>query len=130
MEKKVVVMSAQDVAAMRKASKEAEAAYFDAKVGALEFIAEEMRNTGREYTAAELAYLSGLSTNEVAAQVGTNCCCRAARQAGFSYGEVQTGVRFNEMTYVQVMPNGEINPAHSITVTRKQVTYKMRPSRR
>lgn len=130
MEKKVVVMSAQDVAAMRRANKEAEAAYFDAKVGALEFIAEEMRNTGREYTAAELAHLSGLSVNEVVAQLGTNCYCRAVRQAGFSYGEVQTGVRFNEMTFVQVMPSGEINPAHSITVTRKQVTYKMRPDRR
>ena len=130
MDKKVVVMSAQDVAEMRRANKEAEAAYFNAKVGALEFVAEEMRNTGREYTAAELAYLSGLSTNEIAAQVNTQRCCRAARQAGFSYGEVQTGTRFNEMTFVQVMPSGEINPAHSITVTRKQVTYKMRPSRR
>lgn len=130
MNKTVVVMSANDVAAMRKAHKEAEAAYFDAKVAALEFVAEEMRNTGREYTAAELAYLSGLSTNEIAAQVGSNCSCRAARQAGFSYGEVQTGVRFNEITFVQRMPNGEINPAHTLTVTRKQVTYKMRPSRR
>lgn len=130
MEKKVVVMSAQDVAAMRRANKEAEAAYFDAKVGALEFIAEEMRNTGREYTAAELAYLSGLSTNEIAAQVGGDGHCRAAQRAGLGWGKIQTGVRFNEMTFVQVMPSGEINPAHTLTVTRKQVTYKMRPDRR
>lgn len=38
---KVVVMGANDVAAMRKAHKEAEAAYFEAKVGALEFVAQE-----------------------------------------------------------------------------------------
>jgi hypothetical protein len=130
MEKKVVVLSPEDVAAMRKANKEAEAAYFEAKVGALEFVADEMRNTGREYTATELANMSGLSPLEVAKQVGTNGCCRAARQAGFKYGEVQTAVRFNELKYVQVMPSGEINPDRSITVTRKQVTYKMRPIRR
>lgn len=130
MEKKVVVMSAQDVAAMRRANKEAETAYFEAKVAALEFIAEEMRNTGREYTAAELAYLSGLSTNEIAAQIGGDGLCRAAQRAGLGYGKVQTGVRFNELTYIQVMPNGEVNPAHRMTVTRKQVTYKMRPDRR
>jgi hypothetical protein len=130
MEKKVVVLSPEDVAAMRKANKEAEAAYFEAKVGALEFVASEMRNTGREYTATELAEMSGLSPLEIAKQVGTNCCCRAARQAGFGYCEVQTAVRHNELKYVQVMPNGEINPDRSITITRKQVTYKMRPSRR
>ena len=130
MEKKVVVMSAQDVAAMRKAHKEAEAAYFDAKVAALEFVAEEMRNTGREYTAAELAYMSGLTSGEIAAQVGGNGYCRAAQRAGFGYDKVQTGVRFDEMTFVQRMPNGEINPAHTLTVNRRQVTYKMRPDRR
>lgn len=42
----VIVMSADDVAAMRKAHKEAEAAYFKAKVGALEFAADEMKASG------------------------------------------------------------------------------------
>ena len=44
----VVVMSPTDVAAMRKAHKEAEAAYFDAKVGALEFAVSEMETTHNE----------------------------------------------------------------------------------
>lgn len=130
MEKKVVVMSAQDVAAMRRANKEAEAAYFDAKVAALEFVAEEMHSTGREYTATELAHMSGLSVNEIATQLGNDGYCRAAQRAGLGQGKIQTMVRFNSQTYVQVMPNGEINPAHRITINRKQTTYKMRPDRR
>lgn len=46
---KVVVMGPADVAAMRKAHKEAEAAYYQAKVGALEFVAQEMKTTGAYY---------------------------------------------------------------------------------
>ena len=47
MNKTVVVMSNADVAAMRNAHKEAEAAYFQAKVGALQFAVSEMESTNR-----------------------------------------------------------------------------------
>jgi hypothetical protein len=50
MEKKVVVMSGADVAAMRKAHKDAEAAYFQAKVGALEFAGGGLSLTGTDTT--------------------------------------------------------------------------------
>ena len=87
---KVVVMSANDVAAMRKAHKEAEAAYYQAKVGALEFVAQEMRRTGEEYTAAELAHMTGLSSNEIARQL-SGVYARASSEAGI--GHVNTGIR-------------------------------------
>lgn len=121
---KVVVMGPADVAAMRKAHKEAEAAYFEAKVGALEFVAQEMRRTGEEYTAAELAYMTGLSSGEIAAQLG-HMYTRASQKAGISTSDVRTGVRHLENRYVRILPNGDIDPNSIITVVRKQVVYKM-----
>lgn len=122
MNKTVVVMSANDVAAMRKAHKEAEAAYFDAKVGALEFVAQEMTRTGEEYTATELAHMSGLSPYEIARQLG-GVYTRASDRAGIR--DVRTGVRHTENQYVRVLPNGEIDPSSVITVVRRQTVYKM-----
>ena len=121
---KVVVMSANDVAEMRKAHKEAEAAYYQAKVGALEFVAQEMRRTGDEYTAAELSHMTGLSSGEIAAQLGC-MYTRASQEAGICSGEVRTGVRHLENRYVRILPSGEIDPNSILTVVRKQVVYKM-----
>ena len=118
----VVVMSADDVAAMRKAHKEAEAAYFEAKVGALEFVAQEMTRTGGEYTATELAHMSGLSSNEIARQLG-GVYAKASDKAGIR--NVRTGVRHTENKYVRILPSGEIDPSSVITVVRKQTVYKM-----
>ena len=123
---KVVVMSAQDVAAMRKAHKEAEAAYFQAKVGALEFVAEEMKQTGREYTAAELSMMCGLTPGEIAAQLNSGYRYRAAEAAGIA-GKVANRRDINEMQFVRIMPNGEINPNQVMTVQRWQTVYKIRP---
>ena len=122
MNKTVVVMSANDVAAMRKAHKEADAAYFDAKVGALEFVAQEMTRTGEEYTATELAHMSGLSSNEIARQLG-GVYARASDKAGIR--NVRTSVRHIENQYVRVLPSGEIDPSSVITVVRRQTVYKM-----
>ena len=119
---KVVVMSADDVTAMRKAHKEADAAYFEAKVGALEFVAQEMRRTGEEYTAAELAHMSGLTSNEIARQLG-GVYARASDKAGI--GRVNTGIRHTENRYVRILSNGDIDPNSILTVVRKQVVYKM-----
>lgn len=121
---KVVVMSANDVAAMRKAHKEAEAAYYQAKVGALEFVVQEMRRTGDEYTAAELAHMTGLSAGEIAAQLGC-MYTRASQEAGIGTREVHTGVRHLENRYVRILPNGDIDPNSILTVVRKQVVYKI-----
>ena len=118
----VVVMSADDVAAMRKAHKEAEAAYFEAKVGALEFVAQEMTRTGEEYTATELAHMSGLSSNEIARQLG-GVYAKASYKAGIR--NVRTGVRHTENKYVRILPSGEIDPSSVITVVRRQTVYKM-----
>ena len=121
---KVVVMSANDVAAMRKAHKEAEVAYYQAKVGALEFVAQEMRRTGEEYTAAELSHMTGLTSGEIAAQLG-HFYTRASQEAGIGTSEVRTGIRHLENHYVRVMPNGEINPNQTMVIVRKQTVYKM-----
>ena len=123
---KVVVMRADDVAAMRKAHKEAEMAYYQAKVGALGFAADEMKASGEWYSAAELASMTGLTSGEIAAQLGTNFC-RARQEAGIQYGQVQTSVRHNELKFVRVMQDGSIDPNQVITVVRKQLVYKMRP---
>lgn len=122
---KVVVMGAQDVAAMRKATREAVAAYYEAKVGALKFVAEEMKQTGGEYTAAELSAMCGLSVNEVAAQLGGHWYCHAAAAAGLC-GKVSSAKRFNELQFVRVMPNGEIDPNQVMTIHRRQTIYKFR----
>ena len=118
----VVVMSADDVAAMRKAHKEAEAAYFEAKVGALEFVAQEMTRTGGEYTATELAHMSGLSSNEIARQL-SGVYAKASDKAGIR--NVRTDVRHTENKYVRILPSGEIDPSSVITVVRRQTVYKM-----
>lgn len=125
---KVVVMGPQDIAAMRRAAKEAEIAYFEAKVGALEFAAQEMSTTGEEYTATDLAYMTGLTPGEVAAQLSCGGC-RAANAAGLDHDSIQTAVRVIENKYVRMMSDGEINPDQCIRVTRRQTTYKMRPGR-
>ena len=123
---KVVVMCAEDVAAMRKAQKEAENAYFQAKVGALGFAADEMKASGEWYSAAELASMTGLTSGEIAAQLGPGFC-RARQEAGIQYGQVQTTTRHNELKFVRVMQDGSIDPNQVITVVRKQLVYKMRP---
>ena len=125
MEKKVVVMGAQDVAAMRKAHKEAEAAYFQAKVGALEFAVEEMKSTGKEYTLHEVAAMTGLTPMEVAVQF--NGGCYAANRAGVYNENLRSDVAHTERKFVEVLPNGAINPDSVMTVTRRERYYKIVP---
>lgn len=118
---KVIVMSAQDVAAMRKAHKEAEAAYYQAKVGALEFMAEEMKQTGQEYTAAELSAMSGLSVGEIAQQL-----------SGHGYDRIRAGIygvnrrrKGIEEVYVRILPNGEINHNQTVAIRRIKTLYSL-----
>lgn len=126
MEKKVVVMSGADVAAMRKAHREAENAYFQAKVGALEFAVEEMKSTGKEYTLHEVSAMTGLTPMEVVVQF--NGGCKAAQQAGVYHQNMRSGVATTERKFVEVMDNGEINPNSVMTVTRRERYYKIIPS--
>lgn len=123
MEKKVVVMSGADVAAMRKAHKEAEAAYFEAKVGALEFIAEEMRSTNREYTLHEITGMTGLSSMEVVAQLGNSMYTRASQKAGIGSSEVRTGRKETTRRFVEVSPAGEVIPQSVMEITKVETTY-------
>ena len=125
MEKKVVVMSGADVAAMRKAHKEAEAAYFDAKVGALEFAVDEMKATGKEYTLHEVSAMTGLTPLEVVVQF--NGGCRAAQRAGVYRENLRSAVAITERKFVEVMPNGSVNPESIMTVTRRERVYKITP---
>ena len=127
MEKKVVVMGAQDVAAMRKAHKEAETAYFNAKVGALEFAVDEMKATGKEYTLHELTSMTGLSPMEVIVQF--NGGCRAAQRAGVYNENIRQYRHRTERKFVEVMPNGEINPDSVKIVAQVETVYKMLPRR-
>ena len=133
MEKTVVVMSAADVAAMRKTHKEAEAAYFEAKVGALKFALSEMESTGKEYTLHELTALTGLSPLEISAQFGACDCycgpnCKAAEAAGAGAYHIRHGEKITERHFVEVV-NGEINPNSVKTFVRRETTYAI-PKRR
>ena len=124
MEKKtVVVMSGADVAAMRNAHKEAEAAYFQAKVGALRFAVDEMENTHEEYTLHQLCALTGLTPMEVTVQMTGNC--RAASEAGVYRKPVCQGRRMTERKFVEVMPSGELNPQSIMTVQKWESTYRI-----
>ena len=129
---KVVVMGAQDVAAMRKAHQEAEKAYYQAKVGALEFAMAEMgAHAGNEYTLSELTAMTGLSSMEVTAQLSWGC--KAAREAGICGKNVRRSTRTTERKFVEVMESGEINPESVLTVTRQERTYyipNLKPNRR
>ena len=122
MEKKVVVMSGAEVAAMRKACKEAESAYFEAKVGALEFIAEEMRSTNREYTLHEITGMTGLSSLEVVAQLG-GMYTRASQKAGIGSSEVHTRSKETTRKFVEISPAGEVIPQSVMEVTKGETTY-------
>lgn len=129
---KVVVMGAQDVAAMRKAHKEAEAAYFQAKVGALEFAMAEMGvHAGEEYTLSELTAMTGLSSMEVTAQL--NWGCKAAQEAGWSQTPIRRSSKTTIRKFVEVNEDGSINPTNVMTVTRNERTYyipNQKPARR
>lgn len=127
MEKKtVVVMSGADVAAMRNAHKEAEAAYFQAKVGALEFAVTEMENTHNEYTLHELCAMTGLTPMEITVQLsGSYYRPKAAQQAGVDRKNIRRGEKVTERRFVEVMPNGEINPNSIKTFIRCETTYRI-----
>ena len=127
MEKKtVVVMSGADVAAMRNAHKEAEAAYFQAKVGALEFAVAEMESTHNEYTLHELCAMTGLTPMEITVQLSNSFMpCRAAEEAGVHRKGIRRGEKVTERRFVEVMPNGEINPNSIKTFVRCETTYRI-----
>ena len=128
MEKKVVVMSGSDVAAMRKAHKEAEKAYFEAKVGALEYAVEEMKSTGKDYALHELTAMTGLSPMEVVVQL--NGGCRAAQRAGVYNEDLRSGILHTERKFVEVMENGEVNPDSVMTISRSERCYRILPRER
>ena len=122
MEKKVVVMSGADVAAMRKAHRDAEAAYFQAKVGALEFAMAEMgAHAGEEYTLGELTAMTGLSSMEITAQLSWGC--KAAQEAGWSQTPIRRSKKTTERKFVEVMEDGSINPLNVMTITRNERTF-------
>lgn len=122
----VVVMSGADVAAMRNAHKEAEAAYFQAKVGALRFAVNEMENTHEEYTLHQLCALTGLTPMEITVQLGHGYLpCKAATEAGVPRNRIREGRRVTERKFVEIMPSGELNPESIMTVQKWESTYRI-----
>lgn len=123
MNKTVVVMSGADVAAMRNAHKEAQTAYYQAKVGALQFAVNEMEATHQEYTLHELCALTGLTPMEITVQM--NGGCRAAMEAGVYRKPVRQGRRVTERKFVEVLASGELNPQSVMTVQKWESTYRI-----
>lgn len=130
MEKKVVVMCAEDVAQMRKAHKEAEKAYFQAKVGALEFaVAEMSANAGKEYTLRDLRAMSGLSSGELMAQLDPHRYCKASQEAGIHCKRIRRGYRETTHNFVEVLADGSINPNSTLTIVREEATFQVLPEK-
>ena len=126
MNKTVVVMSGADVAAMRNAHKEAEAAYFQAKVGALQFAVSEMESTNKEYTLHELSAMTGLTPMEITVQLGHGyLSCKAATEAGVPHNRIQQSSRLTERKFVEVMSSGELNPQSVMTIQKWERTYRI-----
>ena len=123
MEKKVANMTAAEVAAMRQAQKEAEAAYFNAKVNALESLVGEMKETGQDYFLKDLAAESGLTTKEITQQFMWHRHCRAAVAAGVNKVTIRKFGREVTRRYVEVSPTGEINPNSTLTVSNIEIMY-------
>ena len=126
MEKKVANMTANEVAAMRQAQKEAETAYFNAKVNALESLVGEMQKTGQDYFLKDLAAESGLTAKEIAQQFIWGRHCRAAVAAGINNINNVNIRKFHRgvtRRYVEISPNGVINPDSILTVQRLETMY-------
>ena len=118
---KVVVMSAQDVATLRAQKKETEESYRKAKIAAFEYIADEMKRTGEEYTAMELSDLSGLSVAEISANLAVS------RYTRYTYGSVGSNVQsrptWTEEHFVQVLPDGTINSDNQLVIKKRKRVY-------
>lgn len=119
----IIVMSPEDVAAMRATAKAIEAQYFDAKVAALRAILDEMKRTGKSYTAAELSRLSGLSVGEVCTQLRYWRYCKASVQAGIGRKDIEIARKPVERHYVEVDENGELIPENTLVIKHNVTVY-------
>ena len=119
---KVVVMSAQDVATLRAQKKETEESYRKAKIAAFEYIADEMKRTGEEYTAMELSGLSGLSVGEIVANFFGNAC--GYTDYTLSIGDsITSRETWTEEHFVQVLPDGAVNTDKQLVIKRRKKVY-------
>ena len=119
-------VTATEVAEMRQAKKEAETAYFNAKVNALESLVGEMKETGQDYSLKDLAAESGLTSKEIAQQFIWERHCRAAVAAGINNINNVNIRKFRRgvtRRYVEISPNGEINPNSILTVQSLETMY-------
>ena len=117
------VVIPQEVAAMRAFKKDLEERYHQTKVAALASLLDEMRKTKKEYLARELAQMSGLSTEEVAAQLCPFFFKKAAEEAGIP-NKIDVKDAIIARTYIEVLPDGSVNPDNTIVVRRTCKVYK------
>ena len=126
---KFAVMTPAQVAATRQAMKEMEEMYFHAKVGALGATVEEMTKTHAEYTLRDLRAMSGLSSMELVAQLNPHAYCKAAQYAGVHNKRIRRDWRQTEHRFVEVMPDGSINPDSTLTVVREEAIFQVLPEK-
>ena len=108
---------------MRATAKAIEAQYFDAKVAALRAILDEMKRTGKSYTAAELSRLSGLSVGEVCTQLRYWRYCKASMQAGIGRKDIEIARKPVERNYIEDHENGDPIPGSTLVVKRNMTFY-------
>jgi hypothetical protein len=119
---KVVVMSAEDIAALRTQKKEVEKSYREAKVAAFKYLVNELKQTGEEYTAMELSGLSGLSVGEITANLSGNVCGNTDCTYAIS-GKIASRTTWTEEHYAQILPDGTVNTDKQVVIKRRKNVY-------
>lgn len=126
---KFAIMTPAQVAATRQAMKEMQEMYFNAKVGALGATVDEMAKTNAEYTLRDLRAMSGLSSMELVAQLNPNVYCKAAQYAGVHNKRIRRDWRQTEHRFVEIMPDGSINPDSTLTVVHEEAIFQVLPEK-
>lgn len=95
------------VANKRAAARAAANEYHQVKVQTLHEMGKVLSATGDCYTAKQLAEVSGLTSGEIAAQLGRNFHCKAAIEAGLQH-HVHADVRRITRRFVEVDATGNL----------------------
>jgi hypothetical protein len=69
--------------------------------------------------------MSGLSSMEIVAQFDRSRFCQASCNAGVHAHNIQTGRRVVERKFVEVLPNGSINPDSVVVRVQNIPTYRI-----
>lgn len=123
----IIVVNPSESPANVVANKRAEARaaakeYHQVKVQTLHEMGRVLSATGDCYTAKQLAEVSGLTSGEIAAQLGRNYHCKAAIEAGLQH-HVHADVRCITRRFVEVDEAGNLVDGRVYEQHRRVIVY-------